>query len=29
MDAVYLLIGVIFFALAALLVERAFPRVKP
>jgi len=28
MDAVYLLLGVSFFVLATLVVERAFPRVK-
>jgi hypothetical protein len=28
MDALYLLIGVVFFALAILVVERAFARVK-
>jgi hypothetical protein len=28
MDVVYLLIGVIFFALPILIVERAFARVK-
>jgi hypothetical protein len=27
-DAFFLLIGVIFFVLAMLVVERAFPRVK-
>jgi hypothetical protein len=29
MDLLYLAVGVIFFALAILVVERAFPRVKP
>lgn len=29
MDAMYLLIGLAFFCLTALVVERVFPRVKP
>lgn len=29
MDAIYLLVGLIFFALAIVIVERSFPRVKP
>ncbi len=29
MDAVYLLVGIVFFLLPVLIVGRAFPRVKP